>query len=561
MGWEAGEGRGNGGIAGEDLRNFVPAPVTGGSPQFYFGTAGYSGTVEWADGEAPLEGVFGAETAYTAAVTLRAASGYTFAGVPAAPGAGSFTHSRSAEISHGAGGGAELRVVIGFPATGAGGYYVADYDLQHYVPAPVAGARPVRSVTRLDLEGEIVWKEKGAEAPLGEGFAAFAEGGEYQAAITLKALEPYRFAAIPFGYAEGAAEVLPPPALGERERALSVTYPAAGEGREVSAANLDLALYLPAPGAGETAVRSFAAAGYTGTVAWKTGPGFGGDMAGNLFQPGTAYRADVTLYAAPGFTLEGAAFTHSKGIMSNEEQGTGGNGEKMVSIVFPATAVVPVDDLELDLSKYLPAPVRGGTPVLDFYAPQYTGTAAWEGTESGAAHSGPFEADTKYTAKVTLTAAAGRSFGTGAAAFTHSRAESPPGISVSDNDGASIKVTVPFTATTDAAAAPADDLDLSKYLPAPVTGGTPVTYFPAPQYTGAAAWTPADGVFQAGKAYTAEVTLTAASGYTLAGVTGWTHSGGTLSWDPGAGKAVIAFPAGAGSGGGKPEEIEVEVKW
>ncbi|MDR1469384.1 MAG: autotransporter adhesin family protein [Spirochaetaceae bacterium] len=86
----------------------------------------------------------------------------------------------------------------------------------------------------------------------------------------------------------------------------------------------------------------------------------------------------------------------------------------------------------------------------------------------------------------------------------------------------------------DGPAVPVTDFDLTPYVPAPVLWDVPVTYFTAPQYYGTVAWTydtetetdtALTGRF-AEPQYTAEFTLTAASGYTFAGVSGgFTHTG------------------------------------
>jgi hypothetical protein len=54
---------------------------------------------------------------------------------------------------------------------------------------------------------------------------------------------------------------------------------------------------------------------------------------------------------------------------------------------------------------------------------------------------------------------------------------------------------------------------------APVTGATPVTAItPTAQYTGTVTWAPTDSPFKGGTAYTATITLTAKTGFTLTGV-------------------------------------------
>jgi hypothetical protein len=109
-------------IAGEDLQDFIPAPEAGGGiPLSFFISSGYTGTVAWKEDELPVRGVFRAGTTYVATVTLTTAPGYTFSGVPAAPEPGSFSHSRSVELSHDAGRGAVLEIRIRFGTTDGNG--------------------------------------------------------------------------------------------------------------------------------------------------------------------------------------------------------------------------------------------------------------------------------------------------------------------------------------------------------------------------------------------------------------------------------------------------------
>jgi hypothetical protein len=105
----------------------------------------------------------------------------------------------------------------------------------------------------------------------------------------------------------------------------------------------------------------------------------------------------------------------------------------------------------------------------------------------------------------------------GANAFTH-------GGGTPSNGADSGEITIGFPATG-GAPVPVWDLDLTPYLSAPVTGGTPDTSFSAsaPQYTGTVEWTisgggAVGGNFEAGTAYTATVTLTAKPGYAFDGV-------------------------------------------
>jgi hypothetical protein len=94
---------------------------------------------------------------------------------------------------------------------------------------------------------------------------------------------------------------------------------------------------------------------------------------------------------------------------------------------------------------------------------------------------------------------------------------------------------------------------------APVTGATPVaTITPSAQYTGTVTWAPAPPAtgFVAGGIYTATITLTAASGYTLTGVAAnfFTVAGTSSPATNAAGSGIVTavFPgATAGGGGGQ----------
>ena len=149
----------------------------------------------------------------------------------------------------------------------------------------------------------------------------------------------------------------------------------------------DLAPHIPAPVAGEAARLEFSSvAGYTGTVVWKAGPEYAGALSESVFQTETAYRAEVTVYAVPGYVLreQDTKFVYSGGGELNgagewkwsayEDGQPDGHSVTGLRIDFPETAgvmAVPVTDL--DLTFKVPAPYRGGTPALYVSAPQYAG--------------------------------------------------------------------------------------------------------------------------------------------------------------------------------------------
>jgi hypothetical protein len=181
-----------------------------------------------------------------------------------------------------------------------------------------------------------------------------------------------------------------------------------------------------------------------------------------------------------------------------------------------------------DLSPYIPAPVEGKSPASNFYAGSYGGTIVWE--TGGVPMTGAFQANTAYTAKVTLYAMEGYTL----AGKTLTCMEGTLNNTAEwNNNGLTITgIRIDFPASSGTSPGPLD-LDLTFKIPAPGMGGTPVTWFSTPRYTGNVVWTlntggPHSGLFAAYEAYTATVTLTAASGYSLTGGT-FTHMRGTLN--------------------------------
>jgi len=181
--------------------------------------------------------------------------------------------------------------------------------------------------------------------------------------------------------------------------------------------------------------------------------------------------------------------------------------------------------------------VTGATPVTAITATaQYTGTVAWS-----PAVSSTFAASTAYTATITLTAKAGFTLtGVAANSFTVAGATATNPV----NSGV---VTAVFPATR---AAPDTVINIAAIagVTAPVTGATPVTAITATeQYTGTVAWSGTPATFAAMTAYTATITLTAKTGYTLTGVAvnSLTVAGATATNPVNSGVITAVFPATA----------------
>jgi hypothetical protein len=302
------------------------------------------------------------------------------------------------ELSHGAGSGGTLEIIITFGMTGAvepagmGAYSVVDYDLQHYVPVPVTGAAPVTSIARADLDVAVQWQDEAGTDIEAPGY--FVEGTVYGAEITVTTKAPWGFdTAIPFGYADGAVEVN----------------------------DLDLTYRVPMPTVDGTPVTYFSALPqYTGTVDWFTG----GSAHSGLFRLGEAYRAEATLTPAEGYAfgdVAAGAFTHGgaddKAQPPNPAAARNSDGTVTVTVTFgPAAAVIPVPT-PIILTNLVPKPVMGDSPVKNFPGGSYSGTVTWDPPH------GIFLAGTIYTAEVTLTPAPGYFFPDGAVQVIHGEAD------------------------------------------------------------------------------------------------------------------------------------------
>jgi hypothetical protein len=419
---------------------------------------------------------------------------------------------------------------------------IGNYDLQSYVPVPVAGEAPVRGVAaRADMEITVDWRDEEYN-PLGENYR-FIENTVYMSQITLTARDGFAFAATNFKYyPEDAVDTQPKDDYNTKKRALStITYKKTADPKNISTWDLDLTSRIPAPVGGASPITSFYAGSYGGTIVWETR----GSTVG-VFQTGTAYTANVTLYAAPGCTLIGSVFTHTKGTVSIPS-GWVNTGSTITGmrIDFPATADtggIPPDDR--DLTYKVPKPVSEGTAVTYFYTPQYTGTITWSPSD------GVFLSGRTYTAAIVLRPVAGYSFTDLEAGFTHSGNQYT---GVPADDGA-VVVTITFPATIDSQAAVVTDLDLTDKVPSPATNGEPAASFSTPQYTGYVDWTDTStgdgvsGLFAGGTSYTAKITLSAASGYKLDGVgaNGFTYDptwADSVSYDPDFSMVTIVFAA------------------
>ena len=256
---------------------------------------------------------------------------------------------------------------------------------------------------------------------------------------------------------------------------------------------------VTAPVTGATPVTTVTeTAEYTGTVAWSGSP--------STFASATAYTATITLTAKAGYTLTGV--TANQFTIAESTGATNPANSGVITAVFPATAITytvtfdkntgdtDADPISISNIAYNDTVVTLPTPptkALNTFN-------SWNTLANGTGTT--FLASTPVTANITVYA----------------------------------KWTVDTTITGTAVAG----------VTAPVTGATPVTAVTeTAEYTGTVAWSGSPSTFASNTAYTATITLTAKSGYTLTGVTAdqFTIAGSTSDTNPAnSGVITAVFP-------------------
>jgi hypothetical protein len=418
-------------------------------------------------------------------------------------------------------------------------------DLTSHIPAPAAGKAPVSFLLDPQYAGRVQWRADGIPA---EG--AFKPLTAYEAVVTLIAVSGYTFTGLPanaFSHT-GALSVSSEADSG----AVTISFEATGT---IAVENYNLQDYVPVPAAGERAVKAVDRNDLGIKVVWKAGEtDITNDL--DLFVLGVAYQAEITLEAKSGYAFD-QPFAYPAGTISSLSGGSTDAGSRMLTVTYKQTQA-PAAVTESNLTPYIPAPVTGATGIGYFNAPQYGGTVAWTKTGETNLHTGPFAADTAYTATVTLNPAAGYTLnGLNTTFFAHGGAS---GISY---DETTKTVTINFPATGAALLTPVTQTNLTSLLGKPVTGNPLKTIINTDQYIGAVSWhykpnqgnwTPETGGFFApGTKYKATIKLTLFPGYTLEGVAPFAHgaSGASVDYTLGSTTVTVTFA--------KTEEVTASV--
>jgi hypothetical protein len=314
-----------------------------------------------------------------------------------------------------------------------------------------------------------------------------------------------------------------------------LTYPVAGAARDISVT---------------------ATAQYTASVSWT------GDFKTEVndrqitykYIAGNTYTATITLTPKQGYTFTGV--TENFFTVAGATTVTNPANSGVVTATFASVKTTVNNRVVSGLT----APVAGATAVLTcpplskFLQPQYTGAVTW--SPSVADNGGKFAANTAYTATVVFTPTSGYTFqGLAANTLTVAGATSvshPAGVY-----GSNLTATVVFPATGDVAISGGEiseeDFDV------PATGGTPVTAFEAEEFTATVAWFASTGggasvpvtfapgdTFDGGTTYTAVITLTPKTGFSLTDGATYAVAGQNVTLVVGAGGTgtlTITFPA------------------
>jgi hypothetical protein len=419
-------------ITDYNLQSYVPIPAKGQTPVFSVSNrSDLEMSVLWKDEngtEIPLPfETFVPNTVYKAEIKITPKPNYAFYSAPFAYPAGKI----SAQIDD-LGDPTRTFTVTYNNSDDADITFITDYNLQNYVPIPLAGEKPVQVIeTRADVRVQAVWKpENGTYATYPDSFA-FDLGVVYQADIRLTAKSGYRF--IPnrsFAYPNGIVATSIPESTPDTVR-YEVTYlPTV---RPMPITDFNLTSYIPKPIGGATPVMSFAGIQYTGTVNWKNTNTQ--EVLAGPFLPGTAYTAELTLSPGPGYAFAGSEDFIHPGAETITYQGSGS-----LTVTFSATASASGSTVVYDtiLTDRLPKPVHGITPVKGITSPQYTGTVAWTPDH------GTFQMNTNYKAVLTLTAVPGFTFtGIGQNVFRHGDA---PGAVTNASGSGTVTITFPTAA-------------------------------------------------------------------------------------------------------------------
>jgi hypothetical protein len=206
--------------------------------------------------------------------------------------------------------------------------------------------------------------------------------------------------------------------------------------------------------------------------------------------------------------------------------------------------------LSYNLQTYIPVPAAGAVPVKRVANREDMDiTVVWKDGDGGTLGDSfnTFSQDVVYQADIKLTAKEGFSFNP---AVSFKYPDGAVAAQPADNSSAGVRSLSPVTYHPAAASTPdtpIESVNLTNYIPAPVTGAAPVTSFTAETYRGTVVWTTGGGtaapLFEEGAVYKAAVSLYPAAGYSFPASVPVTHGGGAVAAFTGEPRqGTITFP-------------------
>jgi len=264
---------------------------------------------------------------------------------------------------------------------------------------------------------------------------------------------------------------------------------------------------------------------FTGAITWDPA------VTGGKFVVDETYTASIALTAKHGYTLSGVdPSILSIGVVGATLSFDGATST--LSVAFPATTSAEVAVNDGNITSMI-APAAGATGLTSIDEEQFTGVITWNPT---LADSG-FVVGQTYVASIVLTAKPGYSLdGVDPATFTTSVTGATTGY-----NAATQTLTIQFPATPGPSSDTAiTDVTLPRDLQ-PWTDKSVTTSFADSkgQFDATVSWSPAvAGSFTPGQIYTATLTITPRTGYTLTGtqasdfsIDAWRSSIGSLAGD------------------------------
>jgi hypothetical protein len=330
-----------------------------------------------------------------------------------------------------------------------------------------------------------------------------------------------------------------------------------GNAHIIYAIDYNLETYVPIPSPDQQPVSAVDQADLSLSVVWK-------DQSGNAlpgltaFADNTVYQAELKLRPKEGYGFwpsHSFGYHPGKVLIQNDDRG---EPVRTVTVTYNSSSdadIIFVTDY--NLQNYVPIPQAGEAPVSEADREGVTVTVDWEEETPADSNTfvdftaAEFAVDAVYRALIQVTAKPGYRLRETDFAYPEDTVEIPPGA----NTGPDTR-TLTVTYKPAGAVTVISEVNLTPYIPNPTSGGMPVVSLSGTQYTGTVIWmdrgtqTVLVGPFQAGAAYTAEVTLTPAPGYTFTGAGTFIHTGAdTVTKEAGSGTIRIDFLAAASPGG------------